>query len=69
MNGRPKIAIGIFKKRIQTRNTRIQELTLELLEAATNSCGLPLITQVSTRDFIQILDSMIKDKSVNLTFP
>lgn len=55
----------VIKKRVASRNPRVQLLTLELLGQAVEMCGLPLHTQVSSKDSIVILSSLVKNRETD----
>ena len=55
----------VIKKRVASRNPKVQMLTLELLGQAVEACGLPLHTQVSSKDSIVILSSLVKNRETD----
>ena len=55
----------VIKKRVASRNPKVQLLTLELLGQAVEVCGLPLHTQVSSKDSIVILSSLVKNRETD----
>lgn len=55
----------VIKKKVASRNPRVQLLTLELLGQAVETCGLPLHTQVSSKDSIVILSSLVKNRETD----
>ena len=61
----PKEAIKHFKKRIISRNPKIQILTANLLDFCMNNCHLPFHTQVSSRYFNSTLENLIKGKDTD----
>ena len=61
----PKEAIIHLKKRIISRNPKIQLLTLELLEESVRGTSLPFHTQVSSKDFLQTLSQIYRNKDAD----
>jgi len=63
----PKYAIALIRKRIMSKNPKTVYLCLELLEVAANACEMPFHTQVASKDFVLVLNSIVSkeiDKKV-----
>ncbi|OMJ81315.1 hypothetical protein SteCoe_18238 [Stentor coeruleus] len=61
----PKEAIQYFKKRVISRNPKIQILTLELLEYLVANTSLPFYTQVASKDFLSSLAQVYRSRDVD----
>ncbi|OMJ75805.1 hypothetical protein SteCoe_24986 [Stentor coeruleus] len=61
----PKEAIQFFKKRVISRNPKIQILTLELLEYLVANTSLPFYTQVASKDFLSSLAQVYRSRDVD----
>ena len=61
-HARPKEAAKILKKRVSSRNPRVQLLALELIDTALGKCGLPFQNAVATSQFMQALVNVINTR-------
>ena len=58
----PKEAIQHLKKRLVSRNPKVQYLTLDLLDYIINSTSLPFHTQVASCDFLSTLSQLYRSR-------
>lgn len=61
----PKEAIQYFKKRVISRNPKVQLLTLELLDFTVCNTSLPFHTQVASKDFLATLSQLYRSRDVD----
>ena len=61
---RPKEAARILKKRVSSRNPKVQLLALELIDTALGKCGLPFQNSVATPQFMQTLINVLNTREV-----
>ena len=52
-----------MKKRLQTKEPKVVALTLELLDKSMVQCGNPLHAQIATKDFMNILVTLLNQKN------
>ena len=57
----PKEAILCLKKRITSKNPKVQFLTLELLEFLVNNTSFSFHLQVASKDFLDILSQLYRN--------
>ena len=44
---------------MQDKNPKVQLLALELLDYATNACDIPFHTQLGSRDFLKVIQTLL----------
>mmetsp|Transcript_19719 Transcript_19719/g.36327 ORF Transcript_19719/g.36327 Transcript_19719/m.36327 type:complete len:491 (-) Transcript_19719:6025-7497(-) len=58
----PKEAIKVLKRRLLSRNPKVQLLTIELLDLAVDNCSLPLHNQVASKDFTSAISQLARNR-------
>ena len=46
-------------RKLQDRNAKVQLLALELVDYATNACDIPFHTQLASRNFLKVVQTLL----------